>query len=58
MYRACEWLYERIRRDRRADAAVSVRAFRLTFEGTLVQTGTDSYRLKAIETERRTTRRP
>ncbi|MGK4585358.1 ATP-binding protein [Kitasatospora sp. HPMI-4] len=32
-------------------------ADRLTFKGTLIQTGTDSYRLKATEAERQTNRR-
>lgn len=108
MYRSREWLYERSRRDRRADPAVSAQASaqryrvsrntvaealaspvpwkrkatavasdapfsewdntftdpglcaaiadRLTFDGTLIQTGTDSYRLKATENDYRSTR--
>ncbi len=42
MYRSCEWLCERIRHDGRT--ATQARA-----KGTLIQTGTDSYRHKATE---------
>lgn len=66
MYRSREWLYERIRRERRSDPTVSVRALvktftdsrlcaaiadRLTFKGTLIQTGTGLYRLKATQAD-------
>jgi len=66
MYRSREWLYERIRHDRRSGPTVSPRALaktftgprlcaaiadRLTVTGTPIQTGTDSYRLKATEAD-------
>jgi hypothetical protein len=55
--RSRAWLYERICRNRRSDTtSINPRPCaaideRLTFEGTLIQAGTDPYQLKATENE-------
>ncbi|WP_413810381.1 hypothetical protein [Streptomyces sp. OE57] len=72
MDRSREWIFERIRRDRRPNPAVSQRkparryrvsrkkvvkaADRFTFRCTLLRTGTGAHRLQATEAEHHTAR--